>query len=154
MSPQTPTNKTGHPTADWRSREEREKCVPPYVVLICLMSIRLSKHLLMWQVDASGALQAEDKWGLVPGPCPVHQPTVSTHIFSVTAERHSSPWWPPKVCHASTSRIERCLVFVIVSKDVRYHSNTSIFCNIFKYWRFFPLLIKIWLSLVSPKVHE
>lgn len=67
VSPQTPTNR--HPMAYWRSREEREKYAPPYAVWVCLMSIiKPSKHLLMRQVDASGALQAEDQRGLVPGP--------------------------------------------------------------------------------------
>lgn len=125
VSPQTQTNRP--PMADWRTREEREKYVPPCSVWICLMSTRLSKHLLMWQVDASGALQAEDQWGLLSGLHPVHQPTVSTNIFSISAERHSSPWWPPKVCQASTQRIERCLLLVMVSRDVRYQPIISNF---------------------------
>lgn len=131
VSPQTPTNR--HPTANWRSREEREKYVPPYAVWICLIFFRLSKHLLMWQVDASGALQAEGQRGLVSGPHLVPQPTVSTNIFSITAERHSSPCWPPEVCQASTSRIERCLVLVMLSRDVRYQLSIKNFCYIFMY---------------------
>lgn len=67
-SPQTPTNR--HPMARWRSREEREKYAPPHAARsVCLVStVEPSKHLLTRQVDASGALQAEDQRGLVPGP--------------------------------------------------------------------------------------
>lgn len=50
--------------------EKKEKSTHLLVLsAVCLMStIERSKHLLMRQVDASGALQAEDQRGLVPGP--------------------------------------------------------------------------------------